>query len=311
MENEKRYTIKIASQRTGLSTHVIRAWEKRYAVIEPARTETNRRLYSEQDIEYLTLLRQLTSAGHPISSLAGLPLSELKKMLGAEHRAVKDEDPSAREDQSETARILLDQTLQAVRNFDVEVFEKQLNAAALQLPQPILIHELINPLVDRLGEMWRDGLIRIMHEHMATAVLMPFLARLRATTRPDSKAPLILVTTPLGQKHEIGALIIAVLAASEGWRVMYLGADLPAEEIAAAALDRRPKAIALSIVYPANDPYLSEELHNLKQSISADVKIIVGGRVSASYQGVLQEIGAIRLEDMRDFRNVLAGIEQQ
>ena len=81
MINEKRYPIKQVARRTGLSAHVIRAWEKRYQLVDPARTDTNRRLYSESDIQRLSLLGRLTGMGHAISSIADLDFEGLQRLL--------------------------------------------------------------------------------------------------------------------------------------------------------------------------------------------------------------------------------------
>jgi methanogenic corrinoid protein MtbC1 len=120
----------------------------------------------------------------------------------------------------------------------------------------------------------------------------------------------MIVTTPHGQLHELGALIIALLAAAEGWRVTYLGADLPADEIVAATMNIHPKVIALSIVYPANDAFLSQELMNLKQNIDPEIHIIVGGRISKNYHDVLDRIGATLIEDFDHFHLYLAKVER-
>ena len=82
MENEKRFPIKIVAQRTGLSVHAIRVWEKRYQIVTPFRTETNRRLYSEEDIERLRLLNLATKSGYSISSVADLDHKALRDLLG-------------------------------------------------------------------------------------------------------------------------------------------------------------------------------------------------------------------------------------
>src|SRR5581483_1087908 len=75
-----RHSIKSVARRTGLSAHVIRIWEKRYGAVKPERTGTNRRLYSEEQVERLSLLRELTQAGHSIGAIATLPGHVLKKI---------------------------------------------------------------------------------------------------------------------------------------------------------------------------------------------------------------------------------------
>jgi methylmalonyl-CoA mutase cobalamin-binding subunit len=127
--------------------------------------------------------------------------------------------------------------------------------------------------------------------------MMPF-----AATRSDAR---IIVATPTGQRHEFGALIAATVAMLENWDVVYLGPDLPAEDIAAAARLTGAEAVALSIVYPAADAILCEDLYRLRDSLSDQVLIIAGGRAVASYSTVLREIRALTLNGMDELRREL------
>jgi methanogenic corrinoid protein MtbC1 len=128
---------------------------------------------------------------------------------------------------------------------------------------------------------------------------------MRISHRPPVNAPSIIIATPSGQLHELGALIIALVAALEGWRVIYLGPNLPAEEIASATKLKKSQLVLLSLVYPANDPFLKQELEKLRTLLHSDVKIVIGGRVSESYQEILDHIGAIQLNDLDNFRKFL------
>jgi methanogenic corrinoid protein MtbC1 len=121
---------------------------------------------------------------------------------------------------------------------------------------------------------------------------------------PDT-APHLIITTPAGQRHEFGALIGVTIAAAQGWRVTYLGPDLPAEEIAATVRQTKAKAVALSVIYPPDDPHLRNELKKLRQLISEEVPLLVGGRAADAYSAVLEEIGAMRIPDMQAFRRKL------
>ena len=89
MSGEPRHPMKIVVRRSGLTPHVIRVWERRYGAVIPLRTPTNRRLYSDADIERLRVLRHLTHAGHSISHIAQLPMEQLQSLV----RADTDEEP--------------------------------------------------------------------------------------------------------------------------------------------------------------------------------------------------------------------------
>ena len=106
------------------------------------------------------------------------------------------------------------------------------------------------------------------------------------------------MTTPAGQLHELGAILAAATATIHGWKVTYLGPSLPAEEIAGAALQNKARAVALSLVYPEDDPNLSAELRRLRRLLPAEVALLVGGRAAHSFAPVIEELGATLLVDL-------------
>jgi methylmalonyl-CoA mutase cobalamin-binding subunit len=102
----------------------------------------------------------------------------------------------------------------------------------------------------------------------------------------------------------------AVAAASDGWRVTYLGADLPAEDIAAATARRAPRAIGLSVVYPADDPRLAGELRRLREALGDRVTLLVGGASAEAYAETLRDIGARLVPDMMTLREELRALRR-
>jgi methanogenic corrinoid protein MtbC1 len=150
--------------------------------------------------------------------------------------------------------------------------------------------------------MWKKGEIRIVNEHVSTAVIRKILTTLIDNNTVSIYAPSMIVATPKGQLHELGALIIAVLASADGWNVTYMGPDLPAEEIAAAIDRLHPKIVALSIVYPNDDFTLDREMMKLKNLLNNGVKIIAGGRSVMAYEKTLEFMNAKILQNLEDFR---------
>jgi methylmalonyl-CoA mutase cobalamin-binding subunit len=164
-----------------------------------------------------------------------------------------------------------------------------------------VLQNLIAPLAQRLGDLWRDGVISAAQEHFATARIRAFLADAARPFAVTETTPCLAVATPAGQLHELGAAIVAAAATNLGWRVTYLGAGLPAAEIAGPAMQSRARAVALSIVYPDDDPALPEELERLRRYLAPEVKILAGGRAAPSYREALDSIGAITLTDLKEF----------
>ncbi len=296
------YPIKFVSSQTGLSPHVIRVWEKRYKAVLPKRTETNRRLYSQADLEKLQLLGMATKSGHSISSVASLSLDALRQIA-----PVSGAQTATAGELNQNKEIVyhLQECFRAVEQFETQMLEENLMRASVALSQPELLDGVVGPLMTRIGDLWQAGALRVAHEHAVSGVVRTFLGNVRFSHRAPASAPNAIVATPAGQMHEIGALMAAVTAASEGWTVTFLGANLPAQEIALAAERKQARAILLSIVYPEDDPYLDDELFRIQQLLPAKTVIIAGGRGAAAYFSVLQKMGVTILNDLGGLRREL------
>ena len=315
MEEMQGHPIKVVVRRTGLSAHVIRVWERRYGAVEPARTETNRRLYSDGDIARLICLRQAIQAGHSIGRIARLPADELEKLVRAEHAAAPltpgRSDGEDEEEGSDRLGEFLERAMAAVKALDAVSLEEQLVRASVALSQRALIEEVVQPLMEGIGRMWREGDLRVADEHMATAVVRSFVGNMRASFQVSEAAPRIVATTPAGQLHELGALLASIVATSEGWNSTFLGPNLPAEEIAGAAAQTGARAVLLSIVYPGDDPRLGGELEKLRRLLGGEVALFAGGRAAAQYGQFLDRAGAVTLATLDDLRGSLDGLRRQ
>jgi DNA-binding transcriptional MerR regulator/methylmalonyl-CoA mutase cobalamin-binding subunit len=309
------HPIRVVARRTGLSAHVIRAWEKRYGAVEPSRTPTRRRAYSTEDVERLTLLRRATLAGRSIGQIAKLSTPELRRLVEEDERAAASVGPSRPSDEPHAAATrdgaqLLSASLEAARRLDTAALERALGEASVLLGRPALMEQVIVPLLHRIGDAWRDGSLRVAHEHLASAVVRSFMGSFDGAFHVIPNAPEVVVTTPSGQLHEIGALLAAATAASEGWRATYLGPSLPADEIAAAARQKEARAVALSIVYPTDDPHCRTELKRLAQLLGPKITILVGGRGAAGYRSILEAVGARYITDYQSLRATLESLRR-
>jgi len=318
MDADQGHPIKVVVRRTGLSPHVIRVWEKRYQAVEPMRTETNRRRYSDADIERLLLLQRAKHTGRSIGQIAHLTTERLRELVHEDEMTSPPPETTTTADEtntiadettvSEAAPLPashLEACLDAIGQLDSVALEEALMQARVAMSQPMFIEGLIAPLMERVGERWRDGSFRVVHEHLASAVVRAMFSGFSTSASASALAPKIVVTTPTGQLHEIGALMAASMAESDGWQVIYLGPNLPAEEIAAAAQHDGVRAVALSVVHPPDDPHMATELLKLRRYLSPDIDILVGGRGSHGYRAVLETIGAIQIHDLATLRQHL------
>jgi DNA-binding transcriptional MerR regulator/methylmalonyl-CoA mutase cobalamin-binding subunit len=305
---ELKHSIRVASQRTGLSSHAIRIWEKRYSAVTPTRTTTNRRLYTDAEIERLTLLHQATQSGHNISNVARLSTDQLRT-LSAQNRS-QSVPAAALGGASGHPAQSIEQCLNAIRQLDSQGLEQLLDRGAVLHGQHGLLHKVIAPLTHEIGELWRVGAITAAHEHMATWVIRLFLGRISKPFALNGVAPLLIVATPAGQLHEMGAVMVAAAANDSGWKVNYLGGSLPAPEIAGVAIQSAARAVALSIVYPEDDPNLTTELQNLRRYLPPAVTIIAGGRAAPAYREALASIGAQTCRDLQELYGHLDRLRQ-
>jgi methanogenic corrinoid protein MtbC1 len=260
-------------------------------------------VYSEADVERLQLLRSATLAGHSIGRIAHLGMDQLQELVMPEVVSVT--EGGAEGEMAYFARPYLEQCLAAIESLDAQELDNTLSRALVHLGQPAIVDHVLQPLMNRIDELWVSGALRIAHEHLASAIVRVFLSSLARTAHVEPLAPVLIATTPARQVHEVGALMVAAMAAHQGWKVIYLGPNLPAEEIALAVEKSGAIAIALSVVYPADDTELPGELRRLAallKLIPVPVVMLVGGRAAAGYADTLDSIGAIRITDMQSLR---------
>jgi len=293
---ELTYNIGTLSELTGLSQYTIRAWEKRYHALTPERTETNRRIYHPEDLERLTLLRDGVHAGHSIGHIAPLTTNQLRALHSPFVETVLAEPVASPPVEDPTAFVISCQI--ALEHLDAEALESALSRAQATFGAIESINRVILPFIRIIDSKWTDGSIGISHEHLASSVLGSHLMSIRKMMSLPSNTPKLLVATPAHQQHELGALLVAIVAATQGWSVVYLGVNVPARDIANAAIQGKVKAIALSIVTEGDEPSIRHDITELRHRLPATVPIFAGGRAANSYSGVLHQFGVQILNDL-------------
>jgi len=300
-----RHPIGVVSERTGLTPDVLRVWERRYGVVEPERSEGGQRLYTDADIERLRLLHLATLAGRSIGQVAELGAAELAELV--------------REDEAERARAprragapdpggYVERAMVPVRALDDEGLESVLRRSAAVLGVGPFLERVAAPLFRAIGEEWHAGRLAPAQEHLATVVIRRVLDHVMASFEPAPGAPRLVVATPSGDRHEVGALLVAAAALGEGWDVVYLGADLPASEIAAAARSKGAGAVAVSAVLGADGIDLAGELAELRRALPAHVPVVAGGSGAAGHEAELSDAGVVVVHELAGLGAVLDGL---
>jgi MerR family transcriptional regulator, light-induced transcriptional regulator len=290
-----RHPMGVVVQRTGLTSHVLRAWERRYGAVSPGRTEGGQRLYSDADLVRLRLLRQATETGRPIGTVASLPTPELAALVGEDAASAARRTDVVGADtgggvgegagggEDLMRRRHLSAALAAAESMDVVALRAELMRAVVRLSGRAFVSDVVAPLLERVGELWERGALRPAQEHVVSTAVRHVLDWLLARYEASASAPLAVLGTPSGEHHEFGAMLAAVVAADAGWRVLYLGPSLPAEEIAMAAERGGASLVGVSMVAgPGVDVRWSRgEVERLRSLLPASTLLLIGGRASA------------------------------
>ena len=271
-----RHPIRVVSKRTGLTPALLRAWEKRYHVVDPSRSDGGQRLYSDEDVHRLSLLHRAVEEGRSISQVAGLSTVELLALVEEdqlERRGPRLPEPA----EGASVSSVLEEAKSAVKKMDPLRLERILTRGAMAFSVPTLTDEVLVPLLGSIGGSWERGELGAAEEHVASVVIRRFLEWLLNTVDSGDLGSVFVSTTPARERHEFGALLSAVTAAAAGWKAVYLGPDLPASEIVDAVTRLEAKALALSLVDPALGATFPRELAEIKESLPDSVRMVVGG----------------------------------
>jgi DNA-binding transcriptional MerR regulator len=231
------------ARRTGVAVATLRAWESRYGLLRPSRTEGGHRLYAEDDVARVLAVLRLTAQGWSVSAAAAA--------VGAEQTPTRlglvpdtEEGGTPEHGSGPRARVELDR---AIRGFDVTGSESILDASFARLGVAYTLEDVVLPVMRDLGEGWEEDPTLIAVEHFATNTLRPRLHRLLIGARRAS-APTCIAAAPEGEDHELGVLAAAAVASDQGFAVTYLGARTPNAALERSAEALRPDLILIGAV---------------------------------------------------------------
>lgn len=304
------YSIAAIARKTGLSPHVLRVWERRYGAVDPERSQGGQRRYTDAELKRFELLAQATRSGRSISSVARLSEAELTNVLltDAATAGTDAQDPDVRPDDrfGADADATVQRALLHTIALDSVRLDAELRSGASRHGLPFLLQDVVPSLMRHIGDEWMANRLGIAHEHLASGVVLTILLdSIRAIPKLPT-APRLLVATPSGEHHVIGAALIAAAAALDGWNILFLGADVPADDIASAAIARDASAVALSLVLSQNDQLLLHEIQLSRSMLPSTVPLVLGGSASNRMSGDLVMPGVFVCSSISQARTVLA-----
>jgi DNA-binding transcriptional MerR regulator/methylmalonyl-CoA mutase cobalamin-binding subunit len=284
------YPVRTVARMTGLSTDIIRVWEKRYGVVDPARGPRGSRIYTTDDVAHLRLLARTVAAGRAIGDVAHLSRTQLDALL-AEH-----ESADATRAGGGTGRLLA-RLYAALDPVDIAAIDVALGEALVALGTIAFARDVAAPFLVEVGERWSMQRLSVADEHLISGVLRNVLSGLvRTHARPST--PTVLLTTPRGERHEFGVLLAALLLLDAGVGIHYLGVDLPAAEIVAAARRADVAAVGVGVVNGENRDEAVTELRMIERTLPSATELWVGGREAASVVAALGATRAVILDRM-------------
>ncbi len=281
------YRIHIASEMTGVSEGLIRAWERRYGVINPKRTPSGYRAYTPADIEVLKRLKKLTEEGVSIADAVRL-LPRIKKEA-KEH--LEAQELPRKVPQVEQYGRWRQEVLVAAERLDQQTIEAVLDEAMASLPPVAFFEEVLVPLQREVGERWHEGRLTIAEEHLVTQAARQRVLTLLHQAPKRAKAHVLCACFP-DEDHELGLMGVALKFRHAGWRVTFLGARTPPEHIGRVARALAPELIALSAVGDAGEPAFRETLATILAALPADSKVVVGGASGLKFHETVKALGA-------------------
>jgi DNA-binding transcriptional MerR regulator len=222
------------SRRAGVSDHVLRAWERRYGLLRPARSEGGFRLYSEADTSRIRRMRDYLARGLSAAEAARAVLAEDAPGPAAGPGRL----PAAAGEMTGALRRALDA-------FDEPAAQAVLDRLVSDLSVTTVLREIVLPYLAELGDRWQEGTASIAQEHFASNLIRGRLSGL-ARGWGDGSGPRAVLACPPGEMHDLALMIFGIALNRHGWRIDYLGADTPVEELTRAAAARHPDLIVLA-----------------------------------------------------------------
>jgi len=288
---EPTLTIKAVQSRTGIKPVTLRAWERRYALLEPMRMPNGYRLFSERDVQLLLWVQRKLDSGVSISQVVQ-QFNKLRSQ-GQWPETIQNVIPQApRLKPPRPARDYAEMLFGAMIAHNEVRATAILDETKKYFDFLTIFQQVLNPALDLLNMAWYRGEINIATEHIATGYLKGKLLNLLHSLPMIKEGALILIGCGPEEHHELPALMFAVLLRQQGYFVEYLGPDLPTDDLLDYSLTVRPKLVILS-VQQENTAYLLKGFASQLNGLRGKPKLAYGGKYFEENEAARAELGGI------------------
>lgn len=275
------YKTATLSRLTGYSPLVLRAWERRYNLLRPRRAPGGHRLYTEDDLTVLRVVREMTRRGMRIGEIAALGRDALIAP-GAEvalaRRAQARQAPVTTPTEDRDISALRTSLVRAATVLDEDALRAALDEGFVRLGEERVVNDLIHPAMQTVGTMWETGRLSVAAEHLVSQVVRQrLLTRIETQVRPTRpQRELVICACPAEEQHDLGALTLVLALARAGFPTLYLGPRIPLDDVEAACALRTPLAACFSFKQPGLLAPLRARLRVLSAA-QPHVRFLVGG----------------------------------
>ena len=266
-------TIGELSKRTGISTHTLRMWEKRFDTPQSIRLPSGHRRYLPEEMERLRLVAQALKLGFRAGKVVSGTPEELNRLLGLETSDSSRVPPSIPIDDD----AILNQCIRWISEYDEESFELEMRRQWGQRGTLEFVTRLAAPLVHRIGQEWQEGNLSVSQEHFATGILNNFLANRWRRQNECKDGPTVILTTLPGESHILGLQMCAAVLSVTDWKIVSLGLDVPEEEIATTVERCGSKLLCVSVSEWYTASQAKPILWRLRKQLGKHTEIIAGG----------------------------------
>ena len=266
------YWTNTVAEMTGIPKNTLIAWERRYGLVTPERTGSGYRIYSDEDVAVLTRVKELIDSGYRISEVI-----RILERGPSDTPTLLDEAGKEGDTGLDLARRSLLERLLAFDLAGAEALSKLL----VTTPFETLLDEVYLPLLHDVGARWEQGTATVAQEHLVSGWCRERILAMARSVEPSSeRAPEAICATAAGEHHEFGALGVAFHLANRGYRILYLGTDVPSEELLDLIHTRRPAIVALSAVLARPDLDLVAFGQRVLQALGPVGRVLIGGRAA-------------------------------
>ena len=287
-------TIAQVSAETGIAKEVLRKWETRYGFPLPIRDDNGNRVYSAEQLERLRLIRRLLNEGFRPARVVGLEEAALSELLSAR--------PAWETPPVETQKV--NEVLAWLRSRDPALLREKLRGELAARGLHSFVVEIMPVMNQRVGDAWENGQIAIRDEHLYTEIVQGLVREALAAAIHPQGSPRILLTTPPGEAHGLGILMLEAVMSLDGACCISLGPQSPLDEIVSAAADFQADIVALSFSLAFPRKQISPVLRELRSRLPATVKLWAGGAGTLGMDRVPR--GATLLASLSDAGEMLS-----